>query len=124
MNTEKKTITHQATIYYFKPEFSRVALFGVDFMKEVGQMPTVATLETTHVELTTVSIQCGQNDGALDMLFRQFQAENWSPNGEARPLIEQKGLWHTSMCVGDVIKFDDGSHFICDSFGWVKLQEK
>ena len=33
----------------------------------------------------------------------KMQGENWSPKGEARPLIEKLGLQHTSMSVGDVM---------------------
>lgn len=39
----------------------------------------------------------------LEEVYYAMQGEVWSPNGEARPLIEGLGLRHTSMSVGDVI---------------------
>lgn len=39
----------------------------------------------------------------LDDVYSKMQGERWSPNGEARPLIEALGLTHTSMSAGDVI---------------------
>jgi hypothetical protein len=43
-----------------------------------------------------------------------------SPNGEARDLIESKGLAHTSMSVGDVIVVDGEAHMVAN-FGFDKL---
>lgn len=40
----------------------------------------------------------------LEAIFRALQGENWSPDGQARDLIRGKGLSHTSMSVGDVVK--------------------
>jgi hypothetical protein len=39
----------------------------------------------------------------LEEVFFLMQGEQWSPNGEARELIELLGLRHTSMSVGDLI---------------------
>ena len=39
----------------------------------------------------------------LDDVYSKMQGERWSPQGEARPLIEALGLTHTSMSAGDVI---------------------
>jgi len=38
-----------------------------------------------------------------DLIFHMMQGEIWSPNGEARELIANLGLKHTSMSVGDVV---------------------
>jgi hypothetical protein len=51
-----------------------------------------------------------------------MQGEVWSPNGEARGLIEAKGLLHTSMSVGDVVVGPDGVHVVA-MFGF-ELVEK
>ena len=40
----------------------------------------------------------------LDQVFHYMQAEIWSRNGEAKPLIQELDLNHTSMSVGDIIK--------------------
>lgn len=54
-------------------------------------------LRATHTLLGTVA--CTDPD----KLFAIMQGDTWSPNGEARDLIEQLGLKHTSMSVGDVV---------------------
>lgn len=56
------------------------------------------TLHTSHALVRTIPAD------DLEDVFRQMQAEEWSPNGEARSLIEALELTHTSMCVGDVIE--------------------
>lgn len=40
----------------------------------------------------------------LEEVFQKMQGENWSPNGEARPIIAALGLHHTSMSTGDLIE--------------------
>lgn len=40
----------------------------------------------------------------LDEIWKLMQGEVWSPEGEARELIELLGLKHTSMSVGDLIE--------------------
>jgi hypothetical protein len=52
--------------------------------------------------------------------FHTMQGEMWSPNGEGRPLIEDRGLTHTSMSVGDIL--ESGCDFyMCMPEGWRKL---
>lgn len=40
---------------------------------------------------------------SVENVYWEMQGENWSPRGEARPLIEALGLHHTSMSVGDCV---------------------
>lgn len=40
-----------------------------------------------------------------------MQGEIWSPNGEANELIRSKGLFHTSMSVGDCAVDETGKNF-------------
>ena len=56
----------------------------------------------------------------LYRLFLDYQAENWSPNGEARPLIEHLNVKHTSMSVGDIVVQDD-KYYFCDPLGWKEI---
>jgi len=52
-------------------------------------------------------------------VYREMQAEIWSPNGEARDLIRKLGLRHTSMSVGDVIRSEDGFEvYVVDDVGF------
>ena len=73
---------------------------------------TVAALRSSHVRVCEV-----QADN-LDDAWLQMQAKHWSPNGEARPLLERLGLSHTSMSVGDVIQDEDGTYWECLDLGW------
>ena len=78
-------------IWYAKPE-------------AFGNMLTSANdLSATHVHLTDIEAH------GLDAAWCAMQGEIWSPNGEARELIQSKGLQHTSMSVGDVIIDDVGN---------------
>lgn len=85
-------------VWYMKPDFFRDGI--------CGKHPNPELLSHTHVHLKEVEAT------NLDDVWRQMQAHNWSPNGEARDLIESKGLTHTSMSVGDVI---------VDEIGWVAV---
>jgi hypothetical protein len=79
---------------------------------------TVASLEQTHVFLFEVL------GTSLENVCWQLQGENWSPRGEARPLIEQLRLRHTSMSVGDVIQAPGGRFYICQPSGWEEMQRQ
>ena len=103
-------------IWYMKPEWFREGIMGVG-------RPDPADLAATHIFLTTFEAQEGQPiDHALEDVFLHFQAEVWSPNGEARALIERKGLGHTSMSVGDVAVTGDGKVFVVARFGFEPLE--
>jgi hypothetical protein len=81
-----------------------------------GTQPDKANLEETHALLRTIVVE----GWSLDKVFEEMQAEKWSPNGEARSLIESKGLAHTSMSVGDVI-VQDGEPYAVLALGFAKL---
>ena len=78
---------------------------------------TVTEMQSTHVRL------CDVQADSLDDAWCQMQAERWSPNGEARPLLERLGLNHTSMSVGDVIQDEDGTHWECLDLGWRPIED-
>jgi hypothetical protein len=63
----------------------------------VGNSPDPNDLSATHVHLTDI-----EADSLEDALAR-MHVDIWSPNGEARDLIQSKGLQHTSMTIGDVL---------------------
>jgi len=78
-----------------------------------GRLPNAKDLTATHVLLRTV-----ETDKGLGDVFRKMQGENWSPAGEARALIESKGLQHTSMSPGDVIVDDVGNAHVVANIGF------
>jgi hypothetical protein len=73
-------------------------------------------LERTHVLL-------GEIDASdPDNAYLRLQGENWSPNGEARGFITEKGLSHTTMCVGDLLHdVEEGTYLLCDRTGWKQI---
>ena len=87
-------------LYARQPTFHASGEFGTPRLE-------VTNLQSTHVRLCQVEAE------NLDDAWRQMQGENWSPNGEARPLLERVGLSHTSMSVGDVIQDDEGTYWEC-----------
>ena len=55
----------------------------------------------------------------LDDVFFTMQGDIWSPNGEARKVIENLELTHTSMSIGDVVEdLDTGEWAEVLPFGW------
>ena len=74
-----------------------------------------AWLPLTHRLVTAVWA------GSLDAVYRQLQAENWSPHGEARPLIARLHLSHTSLSAGDVVRAENGYYWVCNWVGWTLL---
>lgn len=81
----------------------------------------VNDLTKTHILLGTIGATLRARTDMIDDLFGLLQGERWSPKGEARELILDKGLLHTSMSVGDIIRFKDGDTYFCANKGWEKL---
>ena len=82
--------------HYLKiDELDREERLDIQFGKK---LPSVADLERTHAPIGTVMAD------HLEHVFMKMQAENWSPCGEARELIEKSKTGHTSMCMGDVVE--------------------
>lgn len=97
-----------------KPEYFNDFIMSSNYLKKHDLLPTMLSLDETHVLLG--SIQCDN----LEYIFNYMQGENWSPNGEARELIEHKGLSHTSMSVGDII-IRNGQLFMVDKIGFFEI---
>ena len=96
--------------YACRPTFHPSGTFGIPRL-------TVAALQSSHVRL------CDFQADSLDDAWCQMQAEHWSPNGKARPLLERLGLSHTSMSVGDVIRDEDGTYWECLDLGWRVVED-
>lgn len=109
------------SIWYMKPSFSRDGFMGSQWLRQHHIMPDPSNLEHTHVPLIDLDYADGANVPArLEEIFRHMQGEVWSPNGEARVLIESKGLAHTSMSVGDIVVVDGRVHMV-DKSGFIEL---
>lgn len=77
----------------------------------------LATLQETHALVREIEVD------DLGGVYMQMQGEIWSPNGEARPLIESLGLNHTSMMIGDIAVAEDNIAYLCDTMSWENLGE-
>lgn len=99
-----KTMKQKIQVWYQRDEvFGRMGY---------SAFPNAADLSATHIHVKNIEAT-SRSDA-----FMQMQAERWSPNGEARELIECLGLSHTSMCVGDIIREETGRTFMCKPIGW------
>jgi len=82
--------------------------------------PAISCLDSSHVLLGSIA------ESRHESVFMLMQGEVWSPQGQARELIQARGLRHTSMSVGDVIGTQTGrdktyEYFMVASVGFVKL---
>lgn len=96
-------------IYYVRPECSMA--FRMD-----DALANPDDLLSTHKFL--INTECDD----LEEIFQEMQAENWSPNGEARGLIKSLALEHTSMSVGDIVEIGGTPYQALPSYGFVNLR--
>ena len=88
-----------------------------DFM--IDPNLTIEDIPNTHTLLLTIRAE--DEEGA----FGYMQGEVWSPQGQARELIEALQLKHTSMSVGDVVEdVRDGKFLQVAGMGWNVLHRK
>jgi len=116
----------EVEIWYMRPAFFPEGIMGKSFSIDASD------LSKTHILLGSISPTLVSNGGTrielvhplpslADRLFVLLQGEKWSPKGEAKELILDKGLLHTSMSVGDVIRFKNGETLFCGNVGWKNL---
>jgi hypothetical protein len=92
--------------------------YEVYYIKEhAGRLPDdyAFTPGETHVHVCSILAK------SPDDVFHKMQGLNWSPNGEARPLIQALETHHTSMSVGDVVVSPAGFAWMCAPVGWEKV---
>lgn len=109
-------------IWYMRPEFFRDFSMGLSFLlrhgSELSQKLKVTDIPSkTHVLLGKIK------EYRLEKIFYFMQGEIWSPYGEANSLIKKKGLHHTSMSVGDIIKIKNRI-MIVEKSGFKELNPK
>ena len=102
-------------VFYMRPDFIKNGLLGYKYCKLQNKVPDPKALGVTHTYVKMLEAE------SLDDVFHKMLGEVWSPNGEARPLMEYLGLNHTSMCVGDVVVSEDGIAHMVDMFGFKPL---
>jgi hypothetical protein len=102
-------------IWYMRPDFTMNGMMGFRWMREHGVLPDIKSLEKTHILLGEIIGSSG-----FEYMYVHLQGETYSPNGEARDLIQGKGLSHTSMSMGDIFE-SNGSFYMVDSLGFKQL---
>jgi len=96
-------------VYYMKPASFARFIIGIE-------TPTLKELGETHTKVKRVAANDPED------VWVNMQAEQWSPNGEARDLILGLGLQHTSMSVGDVChNVDDNTYHAVAMMGFKKI---
>jgi len=84
--------------------------------KEVG-----FKLIETHAPVVEFYSDNHKHLNLCEQVFAWMQGEIWSPNGEARSLIESiEGVQHTSMMVSDIVQIDK-KIFVCAAYGFVEV---
>jgi hypothetical protein len=107
---ELPTMPKYRIFYARQPTFHPSGQFGVPLW-------TISTLLHSHAHLGEIETE------SLGDVWLAMQGENWSPNGEARPLLEHLGLTHTSMSVGDVARDEEGIYWECVDPGWRRIKD-
>lgn len=106
------------SVYYWDTKTGERALFEEE--------PTVETFLTGYRKVAEIPASvlnaCKKNDdeSCAEAVFALLQGEQWSPRGEARDLIKQKGLSHTSMSTGDIMEIN-GKFYIAKNAGFKKI---
>lgn len=104
-------------VWYMRPEWFPSGIMGAP--------PDASDLAATHIHLTDIMLKDDDGAGlsdALELIYAAMQGEAWSPNGEARSLIIEKGLIHTSMSMGDCVIAPDGRLFMVAALGFEPVQ--
>ncbi len=106
--------TGTTKVWYMKPDFFRDGTMGPEWLEEKGLLPTLPTLEQSHVCVGTLDVDHPEEAWGM------MQGENWSPRGQANSFIWRLGLQHTSMSVGDIVQKDDAL-FLVAGCGFTRL---
>jgi hypothetical protein len=125
--TQSASATTAYRIWYMAPEAS-AALVAANLVQNAldrhpQQRMTRELVPHTHrcVALIWTSDDEDKQE-TLNRIYHWFQAENWSANGEARPLIKALRLAHTSMSIGDIIEHIAANRFwIVADFGFTEI---
>ena len=87
---------------------------GSEYLKKINKLPNLRNLQNTHVLVGSIAETDPQK------IFSLMQAEAWSPQDQARSMIERLGAGHTSMTTGDVI-VNQNKIVMFDKKGFINL---
>jgi hypothetical protein len=89
----------------------RDIMFGMDDKIDITR------LRDTHGKIGTI-----REDAQVEEVFSALQGENWSPEGEAKGVIVGAGVRHTSMSVGDLLRYPNGEIQMVAPLGFKKIE--
>jgi hypothetical protein len=113
-------------IYYVKDDFLRDFAMGTKFLTKHPDECEASIYDVDKCKYhELVNILPYDNEKNLienmNYAFGVMQAERWSPNGEARELLDRIGtVHHTSMSVGDMIQMGK-DFFVVENFGFYHI---
>jgi len=101
-------------VYYMKDDWVPWGL--------IGTQPDPLKLDITHVPLAEIELLGMITPYAnLQHIFNMMQANIWDSEGKAQPELKARGIYRTSMSVGDVIIDPEGIVHVVDKGGFVSL---
>ena len=101
-------------VYYAKGHAG--LLLGIDPAVRADQ------IERTLAGNCKVLAQLGQEEAA-DLAFRAFNSDDLASRVSDRIRAGLlPGVTHSSMSVGDAVRFDNGAMLVCAPFGWEVLE--
>ena len=116
-------------VWYWRD--GRDLLMGYDWCRMHKKLPHLPGKDekstASHIYLKTITVEPGKTKNpfkAMQLAYDSMQAEQWSPNGEAKILILKKGLTHTSMSVGDMLEDVTGTFWMVDNFGFIQIGKR
>ena len=77
-------------------------------------------IDPHDLRATHVLLGCIDGGDSLEEVFRLLQSGRWSPNGEARGLIQAMTLDHVDMRVGDLLETSEGL-WVVAAFGFEQI---
>lgn len=87
----------ETQIWYWKENLGNEMMKGYDSLKIENKIPNVSNLSATHVLIGKIA------ETDPKKIYSLMQAESWSPQNQAEEMIDNLGVGHTSMTVGDII---------------------
>jgi hypothetical protein len=110
--SEPGAMTMWFMIHYVRDEF-------FDDFGRGEKLPTIKHLDQTHTLVADLNWEA--ESGNLEQIYDYMQAENWLAEYEDHS-ITKRAHGHTSMTVGDVIRYED-QYWVVAPRGFVELKE-
>ena len=104
-STERTEIWRKLNIRFGNEKYFPTGSIFNKFYRTVRELPPGTIRDSVGDE------KAFEHNDIISIIFDMMQAENWSPNGEKRGLIEALDLSHTSMSVGDIIEDVENEKF-------------